>query len=231
LTSEELELIDQSARNCFTIEADGPQKIQIFSDADHKLYSLMPTQGAPTLLVSGISMHRIKGVDPRGDAISKVKSLAPIAGKVLDTATGLGYTAIAAAKTADHVTTIEVSPTTLEIARLNPWSHRLFNNPKITQIIGDSCEEVALFETGQFTRIIHDPPSFSMAGELYSGEFYQELFRVMQRRGRLYHYIGDLDSPSGRNNAIARGVIRRLSEVGFSRVVRQSHAFGLVAYK
>lgn len=231
LTSSELELIDRSERNCFTIEPDGPQKIQIFSETDHKLYSLMPTQGAPTLLVSGISMHRIKGIDPRGDAMSKVKTLTPVAGQVLDTATGLGYTAITASKSADHVITIELSPTSLEIARLNPWSRPLFNNPKITLITGDSCQEIALFDTGQFTRIIHDPPSFSLAGELYSGEFYRELFRIMQRRGRLYHYIGDLASQSGRNNAIAKGVMRRLSEVGFSRIARCAQAFGLVAYK
>jgi predicted methyltransferase len=70
-----------------------------------------------------------------------------------------------------------------------------------------------------------------MAGELYSGEFYRQLYRVLRQRGRLYHYIGDLDSKSGRNSAIAKGVMRRLSEAGFSRVLRRTDAFGLVAYK
>jgi predicted methyltransferase len=231
LTFDGLELICESPRSCFIIEADGPRKIQTFSEADNKVYSLMPTSGAPTLLVSGISMHRIKGIDPRGDAVKKVKSVAPITGHVLDTATGLGYTAIEAAKTAQHVITIELSPTSLEIARLNPWSQLLFDNPNITQIIGDSFEEIQAFDNEQFARIIHDPPSFSMAGELYAGEFYQQAFRVLQRKGRLFHYIGDLDSKSGRNSAIARGVMRRLGEAGFSRVVRRARAFGVAAYK
>jgi predicted methyltransferase len=61
-------------------------------------------------------------------------------GQVLDTATGLGYTAIEAAKTAAHVTTIELDPTALEVARCNPWSQALFDNPKIMQRIGDSFD-------------------------------------------------------------------------------------------
>lgn len=231
LSWKTLEFISASRRNCFIIKDDGLHKIQIFSEAANKLYSLMPTQGAPTLLVSGISMHRIKRVDPCGDAIKKVKSISPIAGQVLDTATGLGYTAIEAAKKAEHVTTIELSPASLEIARLNPWSQPLFDNPKITQITGDAVEVIEQFEERQFARIIHDPPSFSMAGELYSGTFYRQLFRVLQNRGRLYHYIGDLDRKSGRNTAIATGAMRRLQGAGFRRVARRAVAFGLVAYK
>ena len=68
-----------------------------------------------------------------------------------------------------------------------------------------------------------------MAGELYSGEFYRDLFRVLKRKGRLFHYIGDPDSRSGRN--VTRGVVRRLQDAGFSRIVRKPGAFGLIAIK
>ena len=224
-----IEKISASENNCFVIEDGAPRKIQVFSEFTNLLYSLMPTRAAPTMLVSGIPMHRIKGTDPYHDTLEKIKTVKPVVGHVLDTATGLGYTAIEAAKTADHIVTIELDPTALEIARLNPWSRALFDNPKITQRIGDSYDVIEEFDDQTFTRIIHDPPAFSLAGHLYSGEFYAELHRVLRRGGRLFHYVGNPESKSGSN--ITRGAIRRLQEAGFSRVVRRPRAFGVVAFK
>jgi len=223
-----LEKIGASERGCFVIEDNVPRKIQVFSEASNRLYSLMPTAGAPTMLISGIPMHRIKGIDPYRDTLQKIKTIAPL-GRVLDTATGLGYTAIEAARTAEHVITIEIEPAVLEVAQLNPWSQALFENPRITQRIGDAIEEIEEFEGEVFSRIVHDPPALNLAGDLYSGTFYRQLFRVLRRGGRLFHYVGDLQSKSGRT--VVRGVVRRLREAGFSRVVRCPEAFGLVACK
>ena len=181
------------------------------------------------MLIAGFVMHRIKDIDPIQDTLRKIAAISPIVGRVLDTATGLGYTAIESAKTADEVVTIELDPGVQEIARLNPWSQALFHSPKIRQIIGDSYEVVQTFEDGSFSRIIHDPPTFSLAGELYSGAFYQQLFRVLKRGGRLYHYIGD---PSSRaSGGVTKGALKRLQEAGFARVVRKPEAYGVVAYK
>jgi predicted methyltransferase len=226
---EAIEEISASPNNCFIIEEGEAHKILLFSEFTNRLYSLMPTRRAPTMLVSGIPMHRIKGTDPYHDTLEKIRTVKPVVGQVLDTATGLGYTAIEAAKTADQVLTIELEPAVLEIARLNPWSQALFDNPKISQRIGDSSDVVAELENETFTRIIHDPPAFALAGHLYASEFYAELYRVLQSRGRLFHYLGNPETRSGRN--ITRGVIRRLKEAGFSRVVRRPRAFGVVALK
>ena len=132
-------------------------------------------------------MHRIKNTDPHQDTLEKIHSIKPLVGRVLDTATGLGYTAIQAARTAEHVTTIELDPTALKVCKLNPWSQELFNNPRIDQLIGDSFDVVAEMDSGSYTRVIHDPPAFSLAGDLYSGEFYTQLHRVMRNHGRLFH--------------------------------------------
>src|SRR5438128_7660937 len=102
----------------------------------------MPTERAPTMLLSGIPMHRIKGIDPHEDTLRKIRAVAPVSGRVLDTATGLGYTAIEAARTAAEVVTIEIDPTVLEVARRNPLSRSLFSSPRIRQLIGDSVEAV-----------------------------------------------------------------------------------------
>ena len=229
LSWESLEEIGESETGCFLVEGHEAVKIQRFSEFLGRAYGLMPTDRSPTLLVSGIPMHRIKGTDPQRDTLTKIRAVAPVTGRVLDTCTGLGYTAIEAAKTAEQVVTIELDPTVLEVARLNPWSRALFEDPRIEQIVADSFDAVQDFEDCSFSRIIHDPPWFSLAGELYSGEFYRQLHRVMGRKGRLFHYIGDLSSRSGRN--VVKGVARRLQEAGFSRVVRKPGAFGVVAFK
>jgi predicted methyltransferase len=225
----EVEQIAKSESGCYVIEAGSSQAIQFYSELTGRVYSLYPTHGAPTMLVSGIPMHRIKDTDPYQDTLEKIRAIKPLVGQVLDTATGLGYTAIQAARTAEHVTTIELDPVVLQVCRLNPWSQELFGNPKITQLIGDSFEVVAELEAGRFTRVIHDPPAFRLAGDLYSGEFYSELFRVMRNRSQLFHYIGDPESKSGRS--ITAGVIHRLEIAGFRQVRRAPTAFGVVALK
>ncbi|MGE5335470.1 MAG: spermine synthase, partial [Nitrososphaerota archaeon] len=109
--------IVKNASVCFTLRGDEIAEIRVFSQTTNWVRSLYPTQSAPTMLVSGVPMHRIKDTDPWRDTLAKVKSLAPIIGRVLDTATGLGYTAIVASETAAEVVTIELDPAGLEIAR------------------------------------------------------------------------------------------------------------------
>ena len=78
-----------------------------------------------------------------------------------------------------------------------------------------------------FDRILHDPPVLELAGDLYGGAFYQQLRRVLAPRGRLFHYVGNPDSPSG--SRVSRGVVRRLEEAGFQDVRLQPDAFGISA--
>jgi predicted methyltransferase len=224
-----IEKIAESTSGCYVIEDGVPHMVQFYSEETDRVYSLYPTQGAPTMLVSGIPMHRIKDTDPHQDTLEKVRAIKPVVGQVLDTATGLGYTAIEAARTAEHVTTVELDPAALKVCQLNPWSQELFDNPKIIQLIGDSYDVVAGMESGSFTRVIHDPPAFNLAGDLYSGVFYKELYRVMRNHSQLFHYIGDPESKSGRS--VTAGVIRRLEQAGFMQVRRAPRAFGVVAVK
>jgi hypothetical protein len=229
LTWEHIAAIAADEVGCYVIEGGAAHKIQAFSEPFNRFYSLMPTAGAPTMLIGGFPMHRIKDTDPYRDTLAKVRALGKARGHVLDTATGLGYTAIEMARSAAHVTTIELDPTALEIARHNPWSRGLFDNPAIEQRIGDAAEVVADLADASFSRILHDPPIFSMAGHLYAGAFYVELYRVLKPGGRLFHYIGSPESKSG--GSVTRGVLRRLQQAGFRRVVRRPEAFGVVASK
>jgi predicted methyltransferase len=224
-----LEKIAKSDRGCFEIIDGEAVAIQQFSETTGYMRSLAATKGAPTMLVSGIPMHRIKNIDPMDDTKNKIEAIGSIHGKVLDTATGLGYTAIMAAKKADNVVTVEIDPVGIEIAKRNPWSRELFDNPKIEIQTGDIDEVIDSFPAGEFSAIIHDPPTFQFAGELYSLEFYEKLFRVLSRKGTLFHYIADPDSKLG--GRMTKGVMRRLHEAGFAKVERRPKAFGVIARK
>lgn len=222
--------IEEAASNetgCFLVEGDSFEKIQMFSEDTGRAITLYPTPGAPTVLISGTPMHRIKGSNPYQDTLTKIRAITPLSGRVLDTATGLGYTACQVSRLAQRVVTIELDAAVVEIARLNPWSKELFESPKIERLLGDTFDVVNGFRDECFDVIIHDPPMFSLAGELYSGEFYSRLRRILSRGGKMFHYVGDPASKS--SGSVTRSVVRRLKEAGFRDVTLRPEAFGVVA--
>jgi predicted methyltransferase len=221
--------IEDGGERCYAVEDGEAWAVGMYSDVTGWYRSLISTGGTPTTLVGGFTMHRIKGTDPLVDTREKIRAIQPVTGRVLDTATGLGYTAIEASRSADAVVTVELDPAAIEIARYNPWSRELFERETICIILADVGKLVEDLEDGSFDRIIHDPPTMSLAGELYSEAFYRELYRLLARRGRLFHYIGDPESRSA--GRLTDGVIRRLQAAGFERVRRAPRAFGVVAYR
>ncbi len=229
LSWQAIDEITDHENKCYAIDDEGNlSEIRVFSKDTNWVRSLYPTENAPTTLVAGLTMHRIVGTDPMTDTLQKVAAARP-QGSVLDTATGLGYTAVVAAKSAERVVSVELDSAALEIARYNPWSADLFTNPKIELVVGHVWDVAEDTDTGTYSCIIHDPPAFNLAGELYAGDFYAELYRILRSRGRLFHYIGDLGSQS--NKSVVPGVIRRLQAVGFDRITKVPRAFGVVAVK
>ena len=95
--------------------------------------------------------------------------------------------------------------------------------------MGDSAELIRTLETGSFSAVLHDPPAVNLAGELYAEAFYAEVWRVLGRGGRFFHYIGDPNSASGARTT--KGVVRRLQSAGFGRVAQKTEAFGVLAVK
>jgi len=229
LAWEVVETIAADPNVCYRAEQGEALPIRVYSPEHDRLYSLYPTRSAPTMLVSGIPMHRIKDTDPWQDTLSKIKALGTSGGRLLDTATGLGYTAILAAQNGSEVITVELDPAALEIARQNPWSQPLFAHPRIRQVIGDCCAVIAGFPEATFNRLLHDPPAFSLAGEMYSLAFYRQAYRVLKPNGRMFHYIGNPQSKSGAS--LTRGAAQRLRQAGFRRVEPRPQAFGLLAFK
>jgi predicted methyltransferase len=175
-------------------------------------------------------MHRTKEVDPLSDAQSKIDAIKPVSGRVLDTCTGLGYTAIKARSAgADEVYTIEEDEGMMMLCELNPWSSEIFDE-RIRKIRGSTLEDVKKFKDEFFSAVIHDPPRFGLAGKLYSTEFYRELHRILKEGGKLFHYVG---SPGGkyRSRDLPSGVMKRLKDAGFQNIKKQNQALGITARK
>ncbi|MDY6847382.1 MAG: spermine synthase [Chloroflexota bacterium] len=228
LSFAQIQIINEDQNSCFLFIDGQIRKAEAFSETTYRYYTLMPTKKAPTMLISGIPMHRIKNTNPVEDTARKLKALGKPYGCILDTSTGLGYTAIEAAKSADKVITIEFDPTVIDICKINPWSRALFSNPKIHKIIGDSISLAEAFNDASFNAIIHDPPTFQIAGDLYAKSLYQTFYRILKNKGRMFHYIGNPNSRSGAT--VGRGVVERLEAVGFS-VKPKGSAFGVLAQK
>jgi predicted methyltransferase len=223
-----IEQAEENENGCFAVEGDVVTKIQAFSETTGRMITLYPTPAAPTILISGIPMHRIKGTDPIQDTLAKLRAIGTISGRVLDTATGLGYTAcLASRRNTREVVTIELDPAVLEVAHQNPWSKELFESPKITQLEGDASELIRHFPDEWFDYVIHDPPAFSLAGEMYSADFYTHLLRVLAPGGRVFHYLGDPESRLSGN--VTRSAVRRMKEAGFGHIIPHPEAFGVVA--
>ena len=206
-------------------------EIKFYSEKTGKFYRLVRTKTWPYLEISGIRMHRADTVDPKTDAILKIRSLGKIYGTVLDCCTGLGYTAILAArnKRVDKVITIEKDENVISIAKRNPYSRELFENEKIELIIGDVFYETQKFENEYFNFIIHDPPRISIAPEPYSLEFYKQLFRVLKRNGKILHYVGRPGIRQGKR--YLKGIIKRIRLAGFSRIKKDEHSLSLIIEK
>ncbi|MCS7097493.1 MAG: methyltransferase [Candidatus Methanomethyliaceae archaeon] len=206
-------------------------EIKFYSEKTGKYYKLVNTSTWPYLEISGIKMHRADEIDPKKDAMLKIKALGRIYGRILDCCTGLGYTAIIATskRNVEEVITIEIDENVIEIAKKNSFSKPLFENPKIKIIIGDAFQEIRNFEDEYFNFIIHDPPRISIAHELYSLEFYKQLFRVLRKNGRMFHYVGRPGMKQGKN--YIKGIVNRLRLAGFSRIKMIDYALGLIAEK
>jgi predicted methyltransferase len=147
---------------------------------------------------------------------------------ILDTCMGLGYTAISASKSklVKKVITCEISEAVRLLAKWSPSSGELFEkNGKIEVLAGSAFDLIKEFSDSSFSYIIHDPPRFSHAPELYSSEFYSELFRVSKKGAKLFHYVGSVGIAKGRH--IEKETENKLKACGFSKIKYSSRLQGL----
>lgn len=179
------------------------------------LIKLVPTEwGPPTFEIDGIKMLPTAQVSPYADAGRKVGLIEPRGKVILDTCGGLGYFAAWCVQgQARRVLSYEKNPDVIWLRSLNPWSPE--EGDGLTLTLGDIAEHIAALPDESIDAILHDPPRFGIAGELYSQVFYNHLARVLRRRGKLFHYTGTPNKlTSGRD--VPNEVAKRLRLAGFT---------------
>lgn len=214
---------------CFIIDENELKKCAMFSDETNFYYKLFPTSDWPTITLSSTPMHRHTKISPKKDTETKIFEVYPVKGKVLDTCCGLGYTSIMAAKHADKVHVFERDKNVIHVASFNPYSEELFTNKKIELRNADSYNEIHGFDDEYFDRIIHDPPTFRYSPELYSHDFYKQLYRVLKKDGILYHYAPAPKKTHG--EVFYLRIVKALKTVGFKEVEYHEKSSGVRAVK
>ena len=181
------------------------------------LIKLVPTEwGAPTFEIDGIKMLPTSKTSPIADARRKVALVQPQGKTVLDTCGGLGYFAACCLDAgATRIQSFEKNADVLWLRTLNPWSpDPEAHGGRLQLTHGDVSQAVMGIPDASIDALLHDPPRFGIAGELYSQIFYDQLARVLRRGGRLFHYTGSPNAlTSGRD--VPREVAKRLEKSGF----------------
>jgi predicted methyltransferase len=183
------------------------------------LIKLVPTPwGAPTFEIDGIKMLPTSKESPFEDARRKVALIEPRGKVVLDTCGGLGYFAACCLEGGvARILSFEKNEDVLWLRTLNPWSpdpDAASSEGRLSLTHGDVSQAIAAIPDASVDALLHDPPRFGIAGELYSQVFYNELARVLRRGGRLFHYTGSPNKlTSGRD--VPREVAKRLEKAGF----------------
>jgi predicted methyltransferase len=188
------------------------------------LIKLVPTEwGPPTFEIDGIKMLPTVRESPLADARRKVALVEPRGKRVLDTCGGLGYFAACCLQAgAARVHSFEKNADVLWLRTLNPWSpdpdevdpHASASGGRLQLEHADVTQAIARIADASVDALLHDPPRFGIAGELYARAFYDQLARVLRRGGRLFHYTGSPNKlSSGRD--VPREVAQRLEQAGF----------------
>jgi hypothetical protein len=188
------------------------------------LIKLVPTEwGPPTFEIDGIKMLPTSQVSPWEDAAAKVALVEPRGKVILDTCGGLGYFAAwCVAGGAAQVLSFEKNPDVLWLRTINPWSPAPGGALQLEQ--ADIATRITTLPDASVDAVLHDPPRFGIAGELYSQAFYDQLARVLRRRGRLFHYTGAPNRlTSGRD--VPAEVARRLQRAGLRTEFRLDGVF------
>ena len=202
-------------RTIYFREGDDWQPLSCYGRA---LIKLVPTPwGPPTFEIDGIKMLVSAKLSPIEDARQKVALVAPRGKVVLDTCGGMGYFAACCLESGvAAIHSFEKNEDVLWLRTHNPWSpdpDAPESGGRLHLAHADVSQAIPGIADASVDAVLHDPPRFGIAGELYSQVFYDHIARVLRKGGRLFHYTGAPNRlTSGRD--VPREVARRLEKAG-----------------
>ena len=129
-----------------------------------------------------------------GTDLESLRTIPFMKGKGCDTCGGLGYFAACCLEAgAARIHSFEKNADVLWLRSLNPWSpdpDAPANDGRLQLVHADVAQAIVELPDASVDAVLHDPPRFGIAGELYSRAFYDQLARVLRRGGQLFHYTG-----------------------------------------
>jgi len=204
-------------------------KLAFFTD---RLYRVRLFNGFPILEIDGVRMNLVKELNPILYAKAVVDGLRVRKGmRVLECCMGLGYITEELRKRGAEVWAVEKRKEVVELSKATPWfSHlhkaenvRIINKP-IEEFLKEAEEEGLTFH-----RIVHDPPSPRLAGELYSRTLYRAYYNAAEPKAILYHYSGLPGQQRGWDEV--ERTAERLEEVGWRVLRKDKRLKGVFAQK
>lgn len=206
-------------RSCYSLDDDGSfEVIKHFSEESNLLYKLIPTKDWPSFSLSSAPMHQITRQSPEGEFEARkalIESFAPKkTAKALDTCFGFGYLSKALLELGYSVTSCEVDINVLALVQLNPVSAPLFEE---SELFLSNCDIRSLLPTlhpGSFDIICNDPPTPSIARELYGNAYFSSLRSLLIPDGVLLQYCPRPNTKK-RGRDFRAELESRLNQVGF----------------
>ncbi|MDD4983522.1 MAG: rRNA adenine N-6-methyltransferase family protein [Candidatus ainarchaeum sp.] len=194
-------------------------KLQISNE--NGIFSLRKdkNENKPILYINAVKMNVSKdlGIDAYNENVMDSLEVSTY-DDVLEICTGAGYKTLLLAEKAKNVVSIEKSKEVLELMTYNPYTKELLKKENV-KIITDDATNYAKKSKEKFTKILHDPPTFKFAPELYTKEFYADLYGLAEEGCILFHYTGNPGNKF-RGKDLTSATIERAKQAGWKLMKR-----------
>lgn len=177
-------------------------------------------ESKPVLYINAVKMNVSKdfGIDGYNENVIKNLQLKKT-DFVLEICTGAGYKTILLVEKAKKVISVEKSEDVLELMKYNPYTKDLQNKTNLEIINIDAIKFVRNTKE-KFDKILHDPPTYKFAPELYTEKFYKDLFLISENGCIFFHYTGNPGNKF-RGTDIIKATVERAISAGWKLIKKE----------